>query len=218
MTGAPRAPVAAAERRPTRGATRWLRVGFLGGVSLILATVAHVAGGGQLPTAGVLATTALFLGFAAVGLTARRCRFGVLLGVLMVQQTLLHVLFDAAARVAPGCEVTSMAGMEHAAHAALQVCDPSVMASMAPTGHLPSWGMWAAHLVATILTAGLLTRGEAWLWRVADEIVQAAQATPGGRPESEPARVLIAPPLALADPNPYSPADPRGPPPVLAVL
>jgi hypothetical protein len=72
---------------------RAVRVAVLGATSLLLATSAHAVGGGDLPALGVLAVTAIVLGLVAVPLTARRCRTGVLLAVLGVQQTLLHLLF-----------------------------------------------------------------------------------------------------------------------------
>ena len=88
---------------------RWraVRVGVLGAASLVLATSAHIIGGGTLPSLGVLALTALVLGLVAVPLTGRRCRTGILVAVLAVQQSLLHLVFRAVAEQR-GCEPSDL--------------------------------------------------------------------------------------------------------------
>lgn len=197
---------------PSRGLVRLLRVAALGGGSLLLAGAAHLAGGGRSPSLVVLAVAAVLLGLSAVTLTARRCRFEVLLAALTVQQVLLHLLFDAAASVTPGCGVTSMSGMGHAL--AVQACDtPAAMAAMT----MPGWSMWAAHLAAVALTAWLLARGETWLWRAAEQIVRAAGAAPSGRPALEPASVLTHRSIQAPTHRPHRTAAPRAPPAILAV-
>jgi hypothetical protein len=73
--------------------------------------------------------------------------------------------------------------------------------------------MWGGHLIATLLTAGLVARGEAWLWRVANRIVQAATAAPAGRREPTVTTAVIPkPPKNLRSPAVHAPAAPRGPP------
>ncbi len=195
---------------PVSGARRLVRVGALGGGSLLLATLAHLAGGGQLPAAWVLAVTGAVLGVVAVTLTARRCHFGLLLAALALQQGLLHVLFESASRAVPGCSLVAVpAGPAgHAGHGALQAC--AMTSAMHPA--LPGWAMWGGHLLATLLTAALLARGEAWLWRAADRVVAVATAAPGPRPQPRPART--APPRALPRPvrRAWPAAGPRGPP------
>lgn len=196
---------------PARGAVRLARVGALGGGSLLLATLAHLVGGGELPAAWVLAVTGVLLGVVAVTLTARRCRFGLLLAALTVQQLLLHLLFDSASRVVPGCSALAMP-TGHAAHGVVQSC--GMTTAMHPG--VPGWTMWAGHLLATVLTAALLARGETWLWRAADRVVAAATAAPGSRPATRLARTAPARPLARPALRDSGAAGPRGPPPSCA--
>ncbi|WP_375430736.1 hypothetical protein [uncultured Friedmanniella sp.] len=212
----------AARRSPDRGAVRLARVAVLGGGSLLLATLAHVVAGGPLPAGWVLALSGLMLGVVAVTLTARRCRFLVLLGALTLQQVLLHLVFDAAS-LTRGCTPLPTAAAGHGAHLAAgahaaagatphvitQTCGMAVgMASAA----LPGWAMWVAHLAATVLTAALLTRGEAWLWRTADRVVAVATAAPAERPRIEPATTPASRPRPARTRRLPRPAAPRGPP------
>jgi hypothetical protein len=189
-----------------------LRVGVLGGVSLGLAAVAHVVGGGRLPPPGVLSVAGLLLGLSAVTLTARRCRFRLLLPVLVIQQGLLHLLFEASA-TSTACALGGGVGMVHPG--GTLSCGPAgAMASMST----PSWAMWIGHVTATVVTAWFLARGEAWLWRAARQIVQAATAAPTGggtrgRAPLEPA----APTAGLSSPAIVSPAAPRAPPRVVVL-
>lgn len=203
---------------PTHGPTRLVRVGVLGTTSMALAAGAHLLGGGQLPSPGVLVVVAFLLGLASVVLTARQCRFPVLLAVLVVQQGLLHVVLDTASRVASGCG-TATSGMSHglAAHAAaaasLGSCSPiSASAPAMDVMALPGWAMWAAHLAAVAVTAALLARGEAWLWRVADAIVHASTLRPSFRRRTARAVVLVGAPSARRELLLFSSASPRGPP------
>jgi len=194
---------------------RAVRVAVLGATSLLLATSAHAVGGGDLPALGVLAVTAIVLGLVAVPLTARRCRTGVLLAVLGVQQTLLHLLFSSAA-AHPGCEPS---GLEAAAHQLDAACamhgtGPMSMQSTGPMADTATagWTMIIAHIAATVATAWLLGRGEAWLWRTAEQAIRAALGSLTGRVADDRPRLILSwrrsPWIAPA----YEPAAPRGPP------
>jgi hypothetical protein len=202
---------------------RAVRVAVLGATSLLLATSAHAVGGGDLPALGVLAVTAIVLGLVAVPLTARRCRTGVLLAVLGVQQTLLHLLFGSAA-AHPGCDPS---GLETAAHQLGAACamhgtGPMSVQSTGPmsvqsTGPMAdagttSWTMIVAHIAATIATAWLLGRGEAWLWRTAEQAVRAALGSLTGRLADDRPRLIISWRMAPWITPAYEPAAPRGPP------
>jgi len=205
MTVSAAAPAAAPA--PMRGVTRLVRIAVLGGLSLLLGTSAHLAGGGPLPATGVLVVTALLLGLTAVTLTARRCRFRLLVAALTASQVLLHLIFNAATNPHASC-TTLMTGMGHVLSPPIGACDPgSAMSSMTA----PGWSMCVAHLVAPLLTAGLLARGEAWLWRVADRIVQAAAARPSDLTRPASARPVDSGPRHAAQKS-HSPAAPRGPP------
>ena len=195
---------------PTRGLARLIRIGVLGGASMTLAAVAHVLGGGMLPTAGVLLVTGLLVGIGAVTLTTRRCRFGVLAPVLALQQALLHWVFTAAAAVPTSC-VPASSGAAHHGSGLIAHC-AATMHTMGAGFPMSGGAMWLTHGVAVVLTAWLLARGEAWLWRTAAAIVEAATATLTTGPAVPPRRpvwtasALALPPLAM------SPAAPRGPP------
>ncbi|MGI8458431.1 MAG: hypothetical protein ACR2LI_10010 [Propionibacteriaceae bacterium] len=71
---------------PWQGFLRGVRVVVLGGVSMLLASGAHLPGGGQLSSAGVVVVSGFVLGLVAAVVTARRCRLPVLLLVLGVEQ------------------------------------------------------------------------------------------------------------------------------------
>jgi hypothetical protein len=86
-----------------------------------------------------------------------------------VQQTLLHLLFGSAA-AHPGC---GRSGLETAAHQLGAACamhgtGPISVQSTGPMADAgTTWTMIVAHIAATVATAWLLGRGEAWLWRTA---------------------------------------------------
>jgi hypothetical protein len=195
---------------PTRGLARLTRIGALGGASMTLAAVAHVLGGGMLPTAGILLVTGLVVGISAVTLTSRRCRFGVLAPVLALQQPLLHWVFTAAAAVPASC-VPAPSGAGHHGSGLVAHCAATVHTMGA--GYPMSGGaMWLTHGLAIVLTAWLLARGEAWLWRTAVSIVEAATATLTTGP-AETLRRAVWSIVALELPRlRLSPAAPRGPP------
>ncbi|HET9649583.1 MAG TPA: hypothetical protein VFP34_15330 [Microlunatus sp.] len=193
---------------PLRGRSRLLRVSAFGGASMLLATAAHMAAGGAPPGAGVLSISAFVVGLLALTLTARRCSFWLLGGVLAVEQVVLHEVFATTSMATPSmsigaCPPTS--GFNHGA--AMAACVATPHEAVAGSGS----GMLVAHLLATVATAWLLARGERWLWRLADSIVQAASAAPAfsvRRPR--PTRPL--PPARLAAAARPADVDARGPP------
>jgi hypothetical protein len=194
---------------------RAVRVAVLGATSLLLATSAHTFGGGDLPAPGVLAVTAIVLGLLAVPLTGRRCKTGLLLAVLGVQQTLLHLLFSSAA-AHPTCEP---AGLQAAAHQLGAACDMhgGVLMSVQSTTPMTaagttSWAMIIAHALATVATAWLLGRGEAWLWRTAEQVIRAALGTLTGRLADARPRLIILERLSPWVAHVYAHSAPRGPP------
>ena len=54
-----------------------------------------------------------------------------------------------------------------------------------------SWTMIVAHIAATIATAWLLGRGEAWLWRTAEQAIRAALGSLTGRLADDRPRLII---------------------------
>jgi hypothetical protein len=186
---------------------RAVRVAVLGATSLLLATSAHTLGGGDLPAPGVLAVTAIVLGLLAVPLTGRRCRTGLLLAVLGVQQTLLHLVFSSAA-AHPACEPSGWAA---AAHELGSACGMHGAMPMTDAG-TTSWSMIIAHALATAATAWLLGRGEAWLWRTAERVIRAALGTLAGHVADDRPRMIILERLSPWVTPAYAPSAPRGPP------
>lgn len=188
----------------TTVAGRALRVVLLGGGSLLLATAAHLSGGGALPGPGVLVVAGFVLGLVALLLTRRRVRLPVVLAALVPQQVGLHVLLDAAASAAGGCSP-----VQAAPHAmATLTCMPTH--GMGPMGY--AWPMFVGHVVATLGTALLLARGEAWCWRLADRVARAALVLPAARPTRRRPRPLVEAVTAVPAPRAHRPQVPRGPP------
>ncbi len=187
---------------PAYGWARAARTVVLGGSSLGLAAIAHLAGGGELPSATVLGAVGLVVGLMAVTLTARRCRVPVLLAVLGAQQVVLHQVFNTSAAVASAC------GTGVPAHHAMGTgCWSTSMSSMEPTG----WSMLAGHVAATLITACVLARGEAWWWRVLDQVSRAANAALARRPRTA-SRLRVDRPIGRPTTRAYAPAVARGPP------
>jgi hypothetical protein len=185
---------------------RALRVALLGGGSLLLASAAHVSGAGTLPGPGVLAVAAFVLGLVAVLLTRRRVRLPVVVAALVPQQVLLHVLFDTAEAAARSSGCTPVEATHHAM--AVLTCMPAH--GVGPLGY--AWPMFVGHVVATLGTAWLLARGEAWCWRLADRVALAAYVSPGARPARRRPRPVTAAVLQALLRRPHRPRASRGPP------
>jgi hypothetical protein len=186
---------------PATGWRRLVRVVVLGGASYGLAVGAHLAGGGGWPGWPLTLMLAGLLGVTSVGLTGRRRGTRFLLLVLTGFQTVLHLLFARADGAAASC--AAVAGGHHHVTAA---CAPGATSSAEALLSLP---MATAHLVATVVTAWLLARGEAWLWRALDRLLR----RPSRRLALEPGPVPVirheapAPRVVRA-----APGAPRGPP------
>ncbi len=193
---------------PARGAVRAVRVGSLGATSMTLATTAHLLGGGPLPPAGVLVVSGLLVGLVAGSATARRCRFGVLVALLAVEQALLHWLFSTAAATT-GCDGGPIPGAHHGGALGAMGCVAGTGEGMGRAAlGLAAPAMWLAHSAAVLATAWLLARGEAWLWRTADRVVSAATATPTDRSAR---RRAVRPPAVMVSDLPMAPVSPGAP-------
>jgi hypothetical protein len=172
---------------PTRGATRIARAAAFGVATLTLATGAHILAGGALPSLMVLASLALPLTVAAVILTSRRCGPLLLLGSLAAAQVLLHKSLMALAAHGPGDLAPSGLGGHHGMHAVLSgpTSAPSTTAMDSVMGGVPMPGvggwsvtMTAAHVVATVVTALLLARGEQALWQLVSRLLPTLPCVP----------------------------------------
>ena len=193
---------------PTAGWARLVRVAAFGGTSLLLASLAHLVGGGQLPGAGLLLVLAVVTGAVAAVVTARRCRLPLLLTVLTVEQVGLHTLFTAGPLDCPAAPAVLTAAMP-AGHTGSLICTPGLDAT---AGHPDPLLMWAGHLLATALTGWLLARGEAVLWRLAERVVRAAHPPRTSWPALAPRPRAFPLLLRLPAPPPEGDAAPRGPP------
>jgi hypothetical protein len=136
---------------PTRGAVRVARAVAFGVSVLTIAAGAHVAAGGLLPSVTILALLAVPVTVVAVALTGRRCGPVLLVGSMAAAQVLLHQ--------------TLMAGQMSAASASAMDCHA--------IAHTDGWSvtMTAAHVVATLVTALLLARGEQALWQLVSRLL-----------------------------------------------
>lgn len=181
---------------PTSGALRVVRGTAVGTAAMSLAAAGHVAGGGSLPPA----TAASLLGLTVAGsvaLSGRRWTFSALATMLLGVQLVCHVALAGHATAA------NLTNHSHAAH-----------------GTSPS--MLVAHVLAALVTAVLLRRGESWCWRLVALLSRPVQVARvfSTRPKLKPVARLVAAAdgapallrsLLLADAQPR-----RGPPALLA--
>lgn len=145
--------------RPDEGSVRLARAAALGGSSVLLATGAHLAGGGGSPNVAVLILAACVSGLVALAVTARRCRLPLLLVILGLEQSGLHLLFGYTTG-AGGCVPPGSTLVGHGGHPGASCLSLAVHPATAE----PGLAMMLAHVAAVLVTAYLLARGEQWLW------------------------------------------------------
>ena len=122
-----------------------LRVPAFAGLTLALAVAAHVAGGGGLPSAGRMLFAVAAVTFTWWPLTAREVPWWLMTAGVAAVQVGVHLAFlDPARALAP--------------HAAGHVHAPST------GGHATSVPVLAGHLLAALLVAWWLRRGESAAW------------------------------------------------------
>ncbi|GAB2580225.1 hypothetical protein GCM10009593_18650 [Microlunatus antarcticus] len=190
-------------------------MGLLSAVPLLLATGAHLVGGGDVLPVGVLLGAAALL-LVSTLVSVDRCRFAVLLPLLAAEQVLLHLLFSAADTAAMCLPSAAAAGAHagHAAHGAAATLDPGSAAGLQACAEShamgASWLMVGAHAAATLAVAWLLARGEAWWWRTVATLVLLVAARPTRRRPR--ALAVLARPVLLAGRLVLDAASPRGPP------
>lgn len=162
-----------------------VRAGALGGSAVALAAAAHALGGGSLPSPAVLIPSVGLVALVAVVLTERKVRFAPLIVVLGLEQLLLHVCFVLGSTgSSPGASVSAILGGHHEVAAFAVAPDATGamtstlggLSALMPTGPMSGSmsgpAMVVAHLVATVLTAVLIARGEAWLWSLVSRLVR----------------------------------------------
>ena len=182
------------------------------------------AGGGWPGWPVTLALTAL-LGMLGLALTTGRRHLGSLLATLLTAQAALHWLFSmidmspTGHAQASGCVGMLVSGHQH------QVVGcpaPGLVVDQAGSGigmtgpgsavmAMPSAFMLITHLAATVATAWLLTKGEAWLWRTVDWLLHVRTPNQGPRRSHRQGPTCTAP-TVLRGADVGRLANPRGPP------
>jgi len=181
-------------------ATRWARVlrGWLtAGISVFVAALSHVAGGGAIPGQLGVVLALTFAGVSCVllaGKTLSRVRLTVSVGL---SQVAFHLLFGLGANPAGATVIDTGAGHHHGA----PVLELAGGAAAATLPMLADPAMWLAHAVAAAVTIVVLRHGESAFWmlvelaRTALVAVALPRLVPGESAPVAPARV----PSTLAD-------------------
>ncbi|MFJ4029402.1 hypothetical protein ACIPWF_18130 [Paenarthrobacter sp. NPDC089989] len=142
----------------SRASFRLLRTGMISSLIIVLASGGHLAGGGVLPEPAILLGLCALTVLPVTILTAFRLSFPVLIAVLGVGQAWLHWAFHSLSAATSGEPMTG----GHAHHASGMAVDAvGVSGAVQASG---DWQMFAAHAVATVVTAVVLARGEQALW------------------------------------------------------
>ena len=152
-----------------RASFRLFRTGLIGSLVIGFATGGHLAGGGQLPSAAILAALFAVTLVPVAALTRFRLSFPALVALLGAGQFWLHWALDALGG-AGAAEPESAALMPgHGGHAggALDSAIPSPAVSESAHSAASDGVMFVAHAVATLCTAVLLARGERVLATIA---------------------------------------------------
>lgn len=169
---------------PDRGLPRLARTLVFAVAALALSGLGHLAGGGGWPRLELFALVGPAMLILSLWLSGRRRRLPGLLGILGLTQGLLHAAYHLAhggGAVPPRLRSTLGAASHAPGHPGGGLGGPPVpsTAGAVPhlaagphdgaavlTGLLPSPGMLLAHVLAVVLTAWVMARGEQALWRV----------------------------------------------------
>jgi hypothetical protein len=148
---------------------RLFRTGLIGSLIIGFAAGGHLAGGGQLPSAAILAALFAVTLVPVAALTRFRLSAPALMSLLGAGQLWLHWALEALGGAGPAAPGSAPLMPGHASHAgALHpgAITPDTLAAAGPSaaGSVHSAAsdgvMFAAHGVATLCTAVLLARGE----------------------------------------------------------
>lgn len=147
------APVRRADAQQQPAAHRLGRGVAAGALGTVGTTLAHHAGGAEVPSALAIGTTLVATTLVATGLAGRRLGMARILALAGAAQVCFHLVFSTLSAQA----VTASAPSEHH-HAMLS---PG-WATVAGTGATSGWHpmLWT-HLLATVLIAALVANGEA---------------------------------------------------------
>jgi hypothetical protein len=144
-----------------RASFRLFRTGLIGSLVIGFAAGGHLAGGGQLPAAAILAALSAVTLVPVAALTRFRLSWPALVGLLGAGQLWLHWAFDAlgGADAAPPASAALLPG--HLGHTGAAL-EPAFVGAAAESVHtaVADGAMFVAHAIATVCTAALLARGE----------------------------------------------------------
>jgi hypothetical protein len=143
----------------TRASFRLFRTGLIGSLIVALAAGGHLAGGGRLPEPAIVTALCAVAMVPVAVLTRFRLSFPALAGLLGGGQLWLHWSFGALSAAAPVGGPARLAS-NHPGHAAAAIPPEMLHPSMAASAADMDGAMFAAHAVATLVTALLLARGE----------------------------------------------------------
>ena len=144
-----------------RASFRLFRTGLIGSLVIGFAAGGHLAGGGELPAAAILAALCAVTLVPVAALTRFRLSFPALVGLLGAGQFWLHWAFDALGGAGAAAPASAVLMPGHTGHAGAAL-DPAFLGpAAAGSAHSAADGvMFVAHAVATLFTAVLLARGE----------------------------------------------------------
>ena len=154
-----------------------LRTTVAGATVMGLAAGAHLAAGGTLPVAPVMAALLAIHILCSSIATKFRLRLPAMTVLLASSQLVLHESFDALSHGArptgaPGNGMLADHGLSAEAQASAMLAQASSAVNvgaeaMGHASHMNGW-MMAAHAASTLAAAGLLAHGENALWSLAN--------------------------------------------------
>lgn len=123
----------------------------------MLGAASHALAGGELPHPLIWALCTSLSAMVSVFIAGRGLGRLPLAIAVIASQGIYHLIFSGH----HGAHVSPVTGAEHAHHSAVQQVNVAVVA------HEPTtYGMWASHLVAAVVTFAVLSRGEQALVRL----------------------------------------------------
>lgn len=184
-------------------ASRAARAGFASAFAVLVALVAHLAGGGSVPAIGPVVGVLALSWPAAMLLIGARPRLWRQALVIGGAQLALHGLFALGSSAVPLRTADAMAGM----HGMAPTASTTAMAGIGPS-------MWGWHVLAWLLTTAAWRWGEAAVQGLLDQLPQPRLVEAFSPVELLPAPSGLGMPAEPVRPRPVLLAPPprRGPP------
>jgi hypothetical protein len=145
-----------------RASFRLFRTGLIGSLVIGFAAGGHLAGGGQLPSAAILAALFAVTLVPVAALTRFRLSCPALVALLGAGQFWLHWAFDALGGAGAAAPESAALMPGHAGHTGGALAPVYLSPAAAESAHSAASDgvMFVAHAVATLCTAVMLARGE----------------------------------------------------------